>query len=506
MGTIESSRVSDTVSAPFAKILPAVIIGILLGERIHTGVWIGVVLCAVLTMVTWVMRRHEPLNWLLTYATIIMFGITVRGLTLPSSELPSQTQAIMMLRTTAPLQSNEKCSWTTARIEKYRSCETDSEWVTSGENIVLYYRNGIDILPGTVFTTYGHLRDIHSDGKHKSRKRVMWINRSEDVSVLSRGRFNIRHAAAVMQLKAYERLRRLDMPNEAAATTAAMSIGIRRDIPTELRNDYKLSGTSHLLAISGLHVGIVVLLVNFLLRFVSAFPRGHIIKNIIAIAVIWLYAFMSGLTPSVIRTSVMFTGFQASQISSRRLAGPNMFFATAAVMLLLNPDYLYDLSFQLSFVAVAGIIYLYPPIFNAVKSGLRPLDTICTYLITGLAATIATTPIISLHFGMIQVIGVLISPILLLLASVIMFGSLMWIIMPLEPLNKLFSIIIGSCAEIQNALIEICAAKSWSSLPIRMQTWEVIAIYAAIAIALASHPRTTKNSSRHGKVFEINTP
>lgn len=135
-----------------------------------------------------------------------------------------------------------------------------------------------------------------------------------------------------------------------------MTAGDRRSLSPALRAAYSRSGTSHLLAVSGLHVGIVFLLANLLLWWLPLFRHGHILRNIAVILLIWLYAATTGFPPSVVRAALMFSVLQFALASSSEYVGMNTLAGVAFVMLLFHPDYLFDISFQLSFIAVAGII------------------------------------------------------------------------------------------------------------------------------------------------------
>src|SRR5699024_10392366 len=102
--------------------------------------------------------------------------------------------------------------------------------------------------------------------------------------------------------------------------------------------DYGTTGASHLLAVSGLHVGIVAMLVNLLLWLLPAFRYGHVVKNAAAITVIGLYTLLTGLSPSAVRAALMFSGAQLALAASRRGNSANILLATASVMLLIRPD------------------------------------------------------------------------------------------------------------------------------------------------------------------------
>lgn len=116
-----------------------------------------------------------------------------------------------------------------------------------------------------------------------------------------------------------------------------MTAGDRRSLSPALRAAYSRSGTSHLLAVSGLHVGIVFLLANLLLWWLPLFRHGHILRNIAVILLIWLYAATTGFPPSVVRAALMFSVLQFALASSSEYVGMNTLAGVAFVMLLSIP-------------------------------------------------------------------------------------------------------------------------------------------------------------------------
>lgn len=157
-----------------------------------------------------------------------------------------------------------------------------------------------------------------------------------------------------LHLHAAERMGRLRIPGDAGAVCRAMTAGDRSGITPELRAAYSRSGLSHLLAVSGLHTGIVFALVNLLLWWLPLLRRGHLLRNLLAAACIWIYVAAAGFPPSAVRAAVMFTMLQSALASASEYNGLNALAAAAFGMLLWNPAWLGDISFQLSFAAVAA--------------------------------------------------------------------------------------------------------------------------------------------------------
>ncbi len=113
----------------------------------------------------------------------------------------------------------------------------------------------------------------------------------------------------------------------------------------------------------------------------------------------------------------------------------------------------------------------------------------------GLAASLATAPLVSYYFGRIPLIGIILNPLLILTANATVLLSLLWIIAPLPLLQGPFSAAIGAAAGLQNAVVGLAAEKSWASFPLRLEAWQVIALYAAVlAACLLLRGRKTKHN------------
>ena len=175
---------------------------------------------------------------------------------------------------------------------------------------------------------------------------------------------------------AIEKLDRYASDSTAHSVVEAMVAGTRHAMTPELRDSYSTTGLAHLMAVSGLHLGIVLLVVNVLLRPLCFIHRGHMLCNILAIVAVWIFAILSGASPSVVRAALMLSVLQLSNIISPRYNSMNSLLFTVFVMLMFRPGYLYDISFQLSVLAVVGIagllhcVFYFVPVLNTISSGI----------------------------------------------------------------------------------------------------------------------------------------
>ena len=205
------------------------------------------------------------------------------------------------------------------------------------------------------------------------------------------------------------------VPEPQAALGQAALLGLRRNIPTELTEAFRRTGTAHLLAISGLHVGI--LLGISLAASAALLGRKHHLHLIAPLAVIWLYGLLAGMSPSATRACIMGSVYLASLAFGRQRGAFAPIGCAAALMVAASPSVLYSISFQLSFAAIAGIA-AFSDVFGESlrsfierragwRSGLRsPLAAVVDMLGVSLAATLATLPLIAFHFERVSTLSV----------------------------------------------------------------------------------------------------
>lgn len=180
---------------------------------------------------------------------------------------------------------------------------------------------------------------------------------------------------------------------------SAIMLGYRDYINPDIMRAYASSGVIHVLSVSGLHVSVMFFMLSVLLRGMD--NRGkklEVAKAVIVISFIWFYACLTGLSPPVLRSALMFTLIQTAQVFVRNKNMFNIVTASAVVLLLFNPFFLMDAGFQLSYLAVYGIIYLFPKIYRLFQVKNSWLDKIWALIAVSLAAQVVTVPLSVYYF------------------------------------------------------------------------------------------------------------
>ena len=281
---------------------------------------------------------------------------------------------------------------------------------------------------------------------------------------------------------ASERIRRLHLPPDTEAVALAMAAGDQTELTPERRAPYARTGTAHVLAVSGLHVGMVFLYVNLLLGALALLHRGHLLRNAAAIAVIWLFAAAAGLSPGTIRAAVMFTALQLALATTSRYAGVNILSAAAFGMLLWRPSYLFHVGFQLSFLSVAAILLWGIPLYRRLRTPWRAANAAVGMLVVGAVASTATAPLVSYCFGPIPLVGLAVKPPVILLTYGVVGVSLLWLAIPWPPLSVVIRPLLEGLLWLQNRLVAEAAALPCAAIDYRMTAAQTAVVYLFFVI------------------------
>jgi len=180
---------------------------------------------------------------------------------------------------------------------------------------------------------------------------------------------------------------------------SALTLGYSRELDPETRRVFSSSGAMHVLSVSGLHVAIIFAVLNFIFGFLKRNKNGRFVFMAAVIAVLWFYAFITGLSPSVLRATAMFSVYIIGENIHRKANIFNSLALTAFFLLLINPNSLFDIGFQLSYSALFGIVVIEPKLSANLVVKNRVLRYFVSLITVSVAAQIATFPLTSFYFS-----------------------------------------------------------------------------------------------------------
>ncbi|MCF8339278.1 MAG: ComEC/Rec2 family competence protein [Bacteroidales bacterium] len=209
------------------------------------------------------------------------------------------------------------------------------------------------------------------------------------------------------------------------ALATALVLGYDRYLDDDLRKAYAGAGVMHVLCVSGLHVGIMYVVIAFLLNLVPYKKRWfRVLKILLALGLIWLYALVTGLEPAVTRASTMFSFVALGRLFRRKTRIYNTLAASALLMLLIQPNQVAFVGFQMSFLAVTGIVWLQPKIYNRWRPSNWLLDKIWGLIAVSIAAQLILFPLLIYYFHKVSIIFVVTNIIAIPLATLIIYNTL----------------------------------------------------------------------------------
>jgi len=218
------------------------------------------------------------------------------------------------------------------------------------------------------------------------------------------------------------------------AVAAALLIGYDDLLDAGQRQEYAGAGVVHILCVSGLHVGIVFLIADYLFFFLRKQKKAVWLRPTLIILVIWLYSVITGLAPSVLRASLMFTLITIGNSLNRQSHTFNTLAASAFILLVINPAMLYDLGFQLSYGAVAGIVAFQPHIRRMFISTNKVTSYIWGMINVSIAAQLLVTPISIYYFHQFPNYFLIANLIAIPLSGVLIYSGVIFIFLSFVPL------------------------------------------------------------------------
>lgn len=264
-----------------------------------------------------------------------------------------------------------------------------------------------------------------------------------ELQVLERDRGNVLIAHS-LKLRSYliAKFRKYIKDDEAFNVAIALIFGYRSQIDQSTISAFTNTGTIHVLSVSGLHVSLVFALLNWTLIWMNRFRFGKTIKSAIILLAIWAYVILTGMSPPILRAGIMISFFVCSLLLNRKQIPLNTLAASAFFILLFAPNYLFEVGFQLSYLAILGIILLYPILRSYYLTQNKWLNYVVEYIYISLAAQLFTLPLTLYYFGQFPNYFLLANLFIALPSTLIMYVGVGLAIIPCAFTNNIFGFLI----------------------------------------------------------------
>ncbi len=290
--------------------------------------------------------------------------------------------------------------------------------------------------------------------------------------------------AAGLRNKITAKLRQSNFGEAQLGIIQALLLGQRNDILKETYDDYKDAGAVHILAVSGLHIGIILLLLQFVLTPLERLPHGRTIKLLLIVLLLWGFAFIAGLSSSVVRAVAMFSFLAYALFLNRPTSTFNILALSMFFILLIHPMFLFQVGFQMSYAAVFAIVWVYPMLqrFWFPKNVL--LQKVWQLTSVSIAAQLGVLPISLFYFhqfpGLFFVSNLLIIPFLGILLGM---GILVIALALLNLLPKFLVVLYDFLIDAMNSLVGwVAGQKVFIFRDIHFDAVQLVLGYAVIIL------------------------
>ncbi len=400
---------------PFLRLLLALATGILLGTVIKTGAFYILLILAGITGLLLLLNHHYTYGLSLIFGLIVHIALILCGIlvfNLYNTKPEFFTEGKFLAIVTERMVEKPNSFQTILEIRVFS--KNDSVFKTKEKIIASFGKDeqSKSLMPGHAVCFEGSPKIIQNYGNpfefdyagYMSRQRIyrqVYIPaESWDTSQsgIPQGFTIYAEKIRGFLLDIYEKG---DFDENSLSVLSALTLGYKKGLDPEIKRVFASAGVMHVLAVSGLHTGIVFLIVSFLFGFIKKTRFGTFAFVLLVIIILWGFAYLTGLSPSVKRAATMFSFVIIGQNLKRQTNTYNMLASSAFFLLLLNPNVLFDAGFQLSYAAVFGIVFLQPRLGKLLVVRSKFLQYFWALFTVSIAAQIATFPLIVFYFNQV---------------------------------------------------------------------------------------------------------
>jgi len=489
-------------NAPLVRILVPLLLGLISALRFDSfsdskPFWIVAALVTIVLLASldkmWKQMSKNHYFGILSSITFFLLGAAMGYNAIDAdSELPAGDSYLAIVET-LPV---EKANSYAVNLKVF-NVQTDSfRYQSCDERIIAYFsKEGFDsrIIPGNSIRFSGAISDpgrvlypnqfdygkyLRNTGISGTVYIPAWSYEFIEVD-----EFSLRGLLNRLRGNLLKKLNEDSIPLREYGVISALLVGDRSFLDPQLRNDFADAGAVHILAVSGLHVGIIYLLFLSLLNLFFK-NRAKLLKFLLVLLILWGYAALTGFSPSVLRAAAMFSFIALGKYHKRYGNIYNMIAASALILIALNPLLITQIGFQLSYLAVIGIVFFFPKFHSLWTIENKYLDKLWSLFCVSIAAQLATFPLSIYYFhqfpSLFMVTNILVIP----LASFILYFGVAWIIFLWLPyVCDVFAWITIILTRILNTVVERINAIPYAKIEdLYLSSVSVLLIYLLIVL------------------------
>lgn len=316
----------------------------------------------------------------------------------------------------------------------------------------LMFVNKIQQIP----TSYNPLEfDYKNYLMHQGIHAHIFLNAHEYKIINHNKGWHIKALALQIRQNLVDKFKKYVADEESFQIAVALIVGYRTMMSSEVIQTFSNTGTIHVLSVSGMHVGIVFLFLMWILKQLKGNDTFNVFRLVLLLLSIWAYTILTGMAPSILRAAIMLSFFLISRLIQREANMLNTMASSAFVLLLLEPNMLFDIGFQLSYCAVLGIVLLFPlfkcPIFlDGSRFGRIGWDSI----MISLSAQIMTAPLALYYFGQFPNYFLIANVLVIVPVTIIMYVGIGMLFSPFEIVNVWLGNIMQWCIQMMFEMLK----------------------------------------------------
>ena len=280
--------------------------------------------------------------------------------------------------------------------------------------------------------------------------------------------------------------------DEALGLVTALTIGEKELLHKDHLNAFSRAGAMHVMAVSGLHVGMISLALSWILFFMRGKLRR--LKAVIIIALLWCFAFITGMSPSVMRATIMFTFLQTGSLMQRPASAMNNLLASAFILTVIRPPVIFEAGFQLSYLAVTFILVFYHRLYMLFRPGNRVIRYLWQVIALSLVAQAGTMPLTVKLFNIFPLFFLLTNIVIIPVTFLVLVGAmLLMLFSPVHAISSLLAVLLDGLARLALGFTGAISSFDHAVLGnVGMTTAETVTLITAMALLLTALLRIRK--------------
>lgn len=428
----------------------------------------GLLLVFLFTFNTKYQKSYSLRSWFGVFVFFLCFGFgTLRYNSVQTQMNLPISDSICLMKGKVIESPVEKAN-SYALILKVQSMKNAGKWQNVAANSILYLqksRMAKELAYGDLLVLRTKLQRVQNAGNpyefdysaYLKTKHILYSAYADSFSWKKTGSdtgFSMRKISANWRDHLLAIYHENGIENESFDILAALTLGYKTGIDPEIKKAWANAGAMHVLAVSGLHVGIIYLIVNFMLRFLTRLKYGRVLRAILLFIALWMYAFLTGMSPSVMRSASMFSFIVIGEMLQRKGSIYNSLAISAFFLLLIDPFLLFTVGFQFSYLAVASIVFFQAKFDRLLYVGNPILKKLWQLTTVSFAAQMGTFPLAIYYFHQFPVYFLLSGYVVILMAGILIYlSALLLILSPIHFLSEVLGSVLRYLVEGMNVLI-----------------------------------------------------